>query len=175
MDLIIRYNMTDTHRCFAIGQFIGAGVLQGTIGLDSEWSYRIPFAVQWAWPLPLMVAAYFMPESPWWLVRQNRMEEAEHSLQRCMAESEKPNAKNIVAMMVHTNAIEEETVKGTSYIDCYRGTDIRRTEIACMAFAGQILSGSEFAYSGTCMSMHSPSRTCTDMNRLLPASWHVGG
>lgn len=71
-----------------------------------------------------------------------------------MAEAEKPNAKDIVAMMVHTNAIEEETVKGTSYIDCYRGTDWRRTEIACMAFAGQVLSGSEFAYSGTYVTPH---------------------
>lgn len=66
-----------------------------------------------------------------------------------MAEAEKPNAPNLVAMMQHTNEIEQETVQGTSYIDCYKGTDWRRTEIACMAFAGQVLSGSEFAYSGT--------------------------
>jgi hypothetical protein len=52
-----------------------------------------------------------------------------------MAEAEKPNAQNIVAMMVHTNEIEQETVQGTSYIDCYKGTDWRRTEIACMTFA----------------------------------------
>lgn len=30
--------------CWAIGQFIAAGVLNGLITLDSEWAYRIPFA-----------------------------------------------------------------------------------------------------------------------------------
>lgn len=180
-------------QCFAIGQFIGAGVLQGTINLDNEWSYRIPFAVQWVWPMPLMVAAYYMPESPvrpflicpqsrakqvqWFLVRNNKLDEAEHNLRRVMAESEKSKANDVVAMMVHTNEIEQETVKGTSYIDCYRGTDWRRTEIACMTFSGQVLSGSEFAYSGTYVRhIHgSPDAQAWMANVLLvlPASRHV--
>jgi SP family general alpha glucoside:H+ symporter-like MFS transporter len=36
-----------------------------------EWSYRIPFALQWIWPIPLMIGIAFAPESPWWLVRKN--------------------------------------------------------------------------------------------------------
>jgi hypothetical protein len=42
---------------------------------------------------------------------------------------------------------------GSSYIDCFRGIDLRRTEIVCMTFAGQVLSGSTFAcslLSGSC-------------------------
>jgi SP family general alpha glucoside:H+ symporter-like MFS transporter len=96
-----------------------------------------------------MIAAWFMPESPWWLVRHGKLEKAEHNVKRLMAEHEKPQAKNVVAMMVHTNEIELETTAGTSYFDCFRGTDLRRTEIACFIFAGQVLSGSTFAYSGT--------------------------
>lgn len=34
---------------------------------------------------------------------------------------------------------------GTSYFDCFKGVDRRRTEIACIAWAAQILSGSSFA------------------------------
>lgn len=30
--------------CWAIGQFIAAGVLNGLINMKSEWGYRIPFA-----------------------------------------------------------------------------------------------------------------------------------
>lgn len=66
-----------------------------------------------------------------------------------MAEAEKPQARNNVAMMVHTNEIELETTAGSSYIDCLKGSDFRRTEIACVIFAGQVLSGSTFAYSAT--------------------------
>lgn len=31
-------------------------------------------------------------------------------------------------------------------MDCFKGTDRRRTEICCVAFAGQMLSGAQFAY-----------------------------
>ena len=51
--------------------------------------------------------------------------------------------------MHRTNELEMEIEKGTSYWHCFKGTNARRTEIACMVFAGQVLSGSEFAYSGT--------------------------
>jgi SP family general alpha glucoside:H+ symporter-like MFS transporter len=138
-----------TNMCFAIGQFISAGVLQSLLARDDQWSYRIPWAIQWLWPAPLMVVAFFMPESPWWLARKGKLEAAEHNVKRLMAENEKPRAKNTVAMMVHTNEIELETTSGTSYFDCFKGTDLRRTEIACVIFAGQVLAGSTFAYSGT--------------------------
>ena len=51
-----------TNMCFAIGQFISAGVLQGTLSRSDAWGYKIPFALQWLWPPFLLVAAYFMPE-----------------------------------------------------------------------------------------------------------------
>lgn len=143
------YMTAYTNMCFAIGQFISAGVLQGLLHREDQWSYRIAYAVQWAWPAPLMLVAWFMPESPWWLVRKGRMADAQHSLERLMAEHEKPQAKNVVAMMAHTNEIEMETTSGSNYLDCFKGYDLRRTEIACVIFAGQVLSGSQFAYSGT--------------------------
>jgi SP family general alpha glucoside:H+ symporter-like MFS transporter len=138
-----------TNMCFAVGQFISAGVLQSLINRPDKWSYKIPYAIQWLWPAPLMVAAFFMPESPWWLVRHGRYEQAERNVKRIMAKSEHPNAKNVVAMMIHTNNIEKEITEGHSYLDCFRGTDLRRTEISCVIFAGQVLAGSSFAYSAT--------------------------
>lgn len=51
--------------CFATGQFIGAGVLQSFINRNDQWAWRIPFAIQWLWPPFLVIAAIFMPESPW--------------------------------------------------------------------------------------------------------------
>ena len=51
-----------------------------------------------------------------------------------------------LAMIVHTTSVEAALHEGTSYLDCFKDTDLRRTEIACVAFAGQVLSGSSFAY-----------------------------
>lgn len=135
--------------CFAIGQFIGAGVLQGLLSLDNQWSYRIPYAIEWVYPVPLFFICLVMPESPWWLVRQGRLDEAEKVLKRVTSGAANEEAKQTIAMMVHTNNIEKEMEAGTSYLDCFRGTNLRRTEIACVVFAGQVLAGSQFAYSGT--------------------------
>ncbi|CAG8264123.1 unnamed protein product [Penicillium salamii] len=135
--------------CFAIGQFISAGVVQSMVDRTDQWSYRIPFGLQWIWPAPLLCIAWFMPESPWWLVQSGQYEEAERSVKRLMADFEKPKAAQVVAMIVHTNDIERDIQTGSSYLDCFRGTDRRRTEIACVVFAGQILCGAPLAFSAT--------------------------
>jgi SP family general alpha glucoside:H+ symporter-like MFS transporter len=45
-------------------------------------------------------------------------------------------------MMVHTNELEKSLEENTSYLQCFKGIDRRRTEIACMAFAAQPICGS---------------------------------
>ena len=39
------YLTTYVNLCWVIGQLIASGVLRGTLNLDNQWSYRIPFAV----------------------------------------------------------------------------------------------------------------------------------
>ncbi|KAL4888884.1 general substrate transporter [Aspergillus ambiguus] len=138
-----------TNMCFAIGQFISAGVLQSLLDRPDQWSYRIPLAVQWVWPAPLLCIAILMPESPWWQVRHGQYDAAEKTVQRLLSKNQNHTSRQVVAMMIHTDHIESEIEAGTSYWDCFKGSNLRRTEIACMTFAGQVLAGSQFAYSGT--------------------------
>jgi SP family general alpha glucoside:H+ symporter-like MFS transporter len=135
--------------CWAIGQFVAAGVLQGLVSNTTEWGYRIPFAVQWVWPIPLFILTYLAPDSPWWLVRKGRIEDAEKAVKRLSSKSEEMNSTLTVAMMIHTNNLEQSLDTKSSYLDCFKGSNLRRTEIACCALAGQIMSGSSFAYSPT--------------------------
>lgn len=46
--------------------------------------------------------------------------------------------------MKHTNEFEKSVSAGTSYKDCFRGVDRRRTEIACGVWMIQNLCGSAF-------------------------------
>ncbi|KAI1065923.1 hypothetical protein LB507_000784 [Fusarium sp. FIESC RH6] len=135
--------------CWCIGQFISAGVLKGLVTNPTPWGYRIPFAIQWVWPVPLAIAAYLAPESPWHLVRTNQLEKAKVSLERLSNPEHNINYDNAVAMMVHTNKLEIEERSGTSYWDCFRGSNLRRTEIACMGFLSQITNGGALCYSGS--------------------------
>ena len=135
--------------CWCIGQFISAGVLKGLVSNTTEWSYRIPFAIQWIWPLPLLVAALLAPESPWYLVRTNQLEAAKRSLERLSEPDHHVDYDSTIAMMVHTNKLELEERAGVTYWDAFRGTNRRRTEIACMAFLSQITNGGALCYSGS--------------------------
>ncbi|KAM0258956.1 hypothetical protein ACHAQJ_003612 [Trichoderma viride] len=92
---------------------------------------------------------YLAPESPWYLVRVGRIEEAERSLRRLQSSKANINPKNTLATIIHTNKFEQENNIGTSYWDCVRGEELRRTEIACMAFTGAVLCGINFAYNSS--------------------------
>lgn len=50
--------------CWVIGGLISTGILRGLVDLGNEWSYRIPFALQWIWPIPIIIATLLCPESP---------------------------------------------------------------------------------------------------------------
>jgi SP family general alpha glucoside:H+ symporter-like MFS transporter len=142
---------------WAFGQLISAGVQSAFADNQTEWAYRIPFALQWAWPIPLFVILWFAPESPWHYVRRRQLQDAERSVLRLSGGSARAgadtdavhDARRTVAMMVHTNALEEDMDAGTSYRDCFRGVNLRRTEVACMAFAAQPFCGSAMAGTPT--------------------------
>jgi SP family general alpha glucoside:H+ symporter-like MFS transporter len=53
---------TFINMCWVIGQFFAAAVNKGSSGRDDEWAYRIPFGVQWVWPLPILAGLVFAPE-----------------------------------------------------------------------------------------------------------------
>lgn len=99
---------------------------------------------------PLFVIVCFTPMSPWWLVRNNRLEEAEAALRRLTNPEfvSEQDIKDNVAMMVHTNEMERNIQEGTSYIECFKGVDRRRTEASMMVFAMQLLSGQNLVGQG---------------------------
>ncbi|CAI6341578.1 unnamed protein product [Periconia digitata] len=137
---------TYVNLCWVMGQFVASGVLKGVSTREDQWAYRIPYALQWLWPIPLIVGICFAPESPWWLVRQQRYDDARKSLLRLASPDKNPsfNADETIAMYKHTDEMEKAECSGTSYWDCFKGTDLRRTEIACMTWFVQSFCGSSF-------------------------------
>ncbi|KAJ5438527.1 Maltose permease MAL61 [Penicillium daleae] len=145
------YLTTYVNFCWGLGQLIGIGVIKGMLNRDDQWAYRIPYGLQWMWPLPLFIGIFLAPESPWWLVRRGRTKDAKRALERLTSKDRETDfdADETISMMVHTTALEARITKGASYLDCFKGTDLRRTEIVCMVWAIQNLSGNSFSNYST--------------------------
>ncbi|KNG85211.1 MFS alpha-glucoside transporter [Aspergillus nomiae NRRL 13137] len=135
------YLTTYVNLCWVLGQLLASGVLKGLANRTDQWAYRIPFALQWIWPIPIFIGVFLAPESPWWLVRKDRREDAVKAVKRLTSGSADFNAEETVSMIVYTDALERRAETGTSYLDCFKKTDLRRTEIACCAWAAQSLCG----------------------------------
>ncbi|KAG5990877.1 hypothetical protein E4U54_004015 [Claviceps lovelessii] len=141
------YLTTYVNLCWVMGQLIASGILRAMLTRTDEWGYKIPFALQWVWPIPLIIGIYLAPESPWWLVRRGRIEDAKKSLARLTTRNTGVEFRpdETISMMVHTNEMEKELTTGTSYRDLFRGSvNTRRTEIVCMTWMIQTLCGATF-------------------------------
>ncbi|KAK6543542.1 High-affinity glucose transporter rgt2 [Orbilia ellipsospora] len=63
-----------------IGLLLASCADQGTHNRQDTGSYRIPIAIQFAWALILFFGMMFLPETPRFLIKRNRLEDAAISL-----------------------------------------------------------------------------------------------
>lgn len=80
-----------------------------------------------------------LAHSPWWLQRQGRFEDAEKALKRLA--SSKVDVRPTLAIIIETDRLEREMETGSTYADCFKKINRRRTEIAVGVYTIQVLSG----------------------------------
>ncbi|KAH8881104.1 sugar transporter [Thozetella sp. PMI_491] len=128
---------------WAIGSIIVGGVTYHYNPNLDETAYRIPIALQWMFPTPLAVLVWFAPESPWWLVRKGRFEEAAKSVGR-LGRKTQLHVTETVAMMRRVVELEKSE-KEPSHLELFKGVDLYRTLIVCGVYAAQNLTGNLIA------------------------------
>ncbi|KAI3398894.1 hypothetical protein diail_8403 [Diaporthe ilicicola] len=80
--------------------------------------------------------------SPWWHVRQGDNQAARRALLRLTSRNDPAfDPDETIAMIEHTNELEKSLKAGTTYWDCFKGIDLRRSEIVCILWMGQTLTG----------------------------------
>lgn len=117
--------------CWGAGILLSSGVVRAVAHIEGDMGWRLPFLLQWIWPVPLFIGAYFAPESPWNAVRRGDSELAKRSLMRLRGDSPQKEAEveAALAFIKHTTALEAAETEGAGFTECFKGTNLRRTEI----------------------------------------------
>ncbi|KAF2629380.1 MFS general substrate transporter [Macroventuria anomochaeta] len=111
-----------------LGQLTGALVVYAALGADN--GYAIAFGSQWPFSFVPIIVAFFIPESPTWLVRKRKMDKA-HTAQ---ARLDPPgtDTKAIVDRLLADIEHEEQSAKVT-FAECFHKRNFRRTFIVMFA------------------------------------------
>ncbi|OQV02422.1 hypothetical protein CLAIMM_07625 isoform 1 [Cladophialophora immunda] len=131
-----------------LGSILGAVADNYSKNLHSRLAYQIPLASLFAIPFLLSIFMFFVPESPRWLLLQNKPEEARRALESLRGNSLKLELLNEEFIEMQRGIDQEkELASTTSALDMFKGTDRRRTILAAGAIASHAASGVWFTIS----------------------------
>ncbi|CAI6050771.1 unnamed protein product [Clonostachys chloroleuca] len=101
---------------------IAAWCTFGTFKISSEWSWRIPSLLQGLMPMVQLIAIWFIPESPRWLVAHGRRDEARQILVKYHAGSDENSALVDFEMAEIEAALqfEADTANSNSWLELVR-------------------------------------------------------
>ncbi|KAH7201512.1 general substrate transporter [Fusarium oxysporum] len=128
----------------AVGQLISNSVTSGFGDRDDVWAFRGPFLAQLVFSVFLFVGSFLSPESPWYLVRAGKTEEARTVLQDLYGSAFEASEK---LQAIQQTVEEEASMASPSYISAFQGTDRIRTLISIGVFACQHAVGIIFVLS----------------------------
>ncbi|KAI8713561.1 MFS domain-containing protein [Fusarium sp. LHS14.1] len=118
----------------AVGQLISNSVTSGFGNRDDLWAFRGPFLTQLVFSVFLFVGSFLSPESPWYLVRAGKTEEARAVLQDLYGSEFEASEK---LQVIQQTVDEEASMASSSYISAFQGTDRVRTLISIGVFTYQ--------------------------------------
>lgn len=127
-----------------IGQWSCALVGYGGSFVSNDWGWRIPILTQLLPPtLMVVLGLALLPESPSWLILQGQHDKAMAALRKF--NGPQYDAAQAVAVLEATVQKERELAsEGASYIECFKGVNLRRTLIVCLVYIAQQFVGANF-------------------------------
>ncbi|KAF2185845.1 general substrate transporter [Zopfia rhizophila CBS 207.26] len=132
-----------------LGQFLLSLIAQGTSKIHGKWSYETIIVLQFFFIVLLLLLYPFYPESPYYLLKKGRPEEARQALNRIHGTGDRAlidaEMKRIEDAIATSEKIQQAAAtKGPLLLQCWQGTNLKRTIIAILPAAGQQLIGAAF-------------------------------
>ncbi|KAL2841858.1 putative MFS monosaccharide transporter [Aspergillus pseudoustus] len=139
-----------------IGLLAASGATQGTSSRDDPSSYRIPIGIQLVWAAVLAIGLFFLPESPRYHVKKQRMDKAAEALSRVRGQPVDSEIIQAELAEIKANYEYESQLTQTSWVDCFKGdlsspsSNLRRTLVGIFLQMFQQWTGVNFIfYYGT--------------------------
>ncbi|KAI5811590.1 general substrate transporter [Peziza echinospora] len=134
-----------------VGLLLAACVNQGTHARNDSGSYRIPVALQFLWAIILIGGMLVLPETPRFLIKKDKYDEALKSMSRLRAlPIDHPVLIEELEEIRANHEFETQAAKGGAYIDCFRDGMLKRLLTGMGLQALQQLTGINFIfYYGT--------------------------
>ncbi|KAF4911087.1 MFS transporter fmqE [Colletotrichum viniferum] len=125
------------------GTLIVNSVCRGTSTLEGNASWRIPMGLFYVIPVIVMCLIFFIPESPRWLLTQDRVEEAHASLKnlRVGTMTDAEIDEQFAALQY---ALKQEVEQG-KYWELFKGVNLKRTAVVMIMNFFQQATGQAFA------------------------------
>ncbi|KAH0613671.1 uncharacterized protein H6S33_005557 [Morchella sextelata] len=130
-----------------LGSFVISIVNNFTQHIKSDASYRIPIGLLLILPILIIPGLPFLPESPRWLMKKGREEDARKSLTLLHKDDVDFSVESEIAFLKATITEQEELNKSSTWADCFRGTNLRRTLLAILIQVMQQFTGVSFIFN----------------------------
>lgn len=133
-----------------IGLLVASGATQGTSNKSDPSSYRISIAIQIIWAVALGVGLFFLPESPRYYVKINRLDRAAQALSSVRGQPAESEYIQAELAEVKANFEYESQLTNTSWLDCFKGdlaspsSNLRRTMVGIALQRFQQWTGVDF-------------------------------
>ena len=116
-----------------LGQLIGAIVVFTSLDYPGKRPYTTPMIAQWPFSIVPFIVAVILPESPTYLLRKKKFDQAFKAQQR-LDTVKTDTQKNIDNIMFALQQEEQQAKHDrATYQECFRGTNSRRTLIVMFA------------------------------------------
>jgi SP family general alpha glucoside:H+ symporter-like MFS transporter len=120
-----------------LGQLIAIVIVFARVAILDPSAYRVCFAAQWSFAGMAVIVGILIPESPSYLVKRGEITKAERSYARLHSQAQAPTA---IMALKQTIEAENEIAAfeaQSSYLECFKGSNWRRTRIIAYANALQ--------------------------------------
>lgn len=138
-----------TNGSIVLGQFMLACISRASSTIEGKWSYRTLIVLQFVFVMILVGGYPVYPESPYYLLKKGHTEQARVALSHIHG-SKDQTLIDAEEKRIASNVAFSEDVRATAsrngplLVQCFQGTNLKRTLIAIIPVAGQQLIGAPF-------------------------------